>query len=197
MNLLDRVASHFRQSIETKRRALDVIGPVIVAAAERFARCLSQGGKIMACGNGGSASDAQHFSAEMLGRFEMERAGRSVVALTTDTSTLTAVANDYGFEAVFARQVQALGCRGDTLLAISTSGNSSNVVAAVQTAQELDMNIVVLSGRDGGRVVGVLQQGDIEIRVPCFSTARIQEMHILIIHCICDLVDQILFGEKA
>jgi D-sedoheptulose 7-phosphate isomerase len=151
-------------------------------------------GKILSCGNGGSAGDAQHFSAEMLNRFEMERPGLPALALSTDTSTLTSIANDYSFEQVFSKQVRALGQPGDVLLAISTSGNSPNVVEAVSAAHERSMFVVALSGRDGGRVAPLLAADDIEIRVPAESTARIQEVHLLAIHCICDLIDRELLG---
>ncbi len=149
---------------------------------------------MLACGNGGSAGDAQHFSSEMLNRFEHERPGLPAIALTTDTSTLTSIANDYAFDQVFAKQLRALGQPGDVLLAISTSGNSANVLAAAAAAHELDMWVVALTGRDGGRLKPMLRPGDIEIRVPAESTARIQEVHLLAIHCLCDLIDTQLLG---
>ena len=196
MDSLKRVELHFIRSIETKQRALEIVGPAIVHAAEDIARCLTQKGKILACGNGGSAADAQHFSAEMLNRFETERPGLPAITLTTDASTLTSIANDYTFEEVFSKQVRALGQPGDILLAISTSGNSPNIITAVQAAKERDMAIIALTGRDGGRMADLLGEQDTEIRIPSTSTARIQEVHILVIHCICDLVDQLLFGKE-
>ena len=196
MDLLDRIQHHFTDSIETKRRTLQTAGPDIIRAAERIAHCLAYEGKVMACGNGGSAGDAQHFTGEMLNRFEMERPGLAAIALTTDTSTLTAIANDYAFTEVFARQLHALGRGGDILLAISTSGNSPNILAAVRAAQARGMLTVALSGRDGGALAELLGEDDIEIRAPTTSTARIQEAHILIIHCICDLIDLLMAGEE-
>ncbi len=196
MDLLQRIHQHFTHSFEIKQQTLQTAGPVIAQAAERMAHCLSYEGKVLACGNGGSASDAQHFASEMVNRFALERPGLPAIALTTDTSLLTSIANDYAFEEVFSRQVKTLGQGGDILLAISTSGNSSNIVAAIRAAQERGMLIVALSGRDGGRMAKQLTEHDIEIRIPSTSTARIQEVHILAIHCICDLVDHLLFGEE-
>ena len=196
MELLTRIQQHFAVSIATKQQALEVAGPAIAQAAERIAHCLTYQGKVLVCGNGGSAADAQHFASEMLNRFEMERPGLPVLALTTDTSTLTSVANDSTFAAVFARQVRALGQGGDVLFTISTSGNSPNIIAAIQAAQERGMLNVALNGREGGRVTGLLGEHDVEIRIPGPSTARIQEVHILVIHCLCDLIDQLLFGGK-
>ena len=156
--------------------------------------CLLNNGKILSCGNGGSAGDAQHFSAELLNRFEKERPGLPAVALTTDSSTITAIANDYSYEEIFSKQVSALGQSGDVLLAISTSGNSANVAAAMKAAQEREMLLAVLSGNDGGEMAGLLREQDIEIRVPSSRTARIQEVHLVIIHCLCDFIDTQLFG---
>ncbi|MDX1655640.1 MAG: phosphoheptose isomerase, partial [Candidatus Competibacteraceae bacterium] len=190
-----RVRQHFQDSIDTKRRTLETLAPVIVAAARRLKECLNQGGKVLACGNGGSAADAQHFSAELVNRFERERPGLAALALTTDTSTLTSIANDYDFQQVFARQIQALGRPGDVLLAISTSGNSPNVLAALTAARERKITTIALSGRDGGRIAARLGETDLEIRVPVASTARIQEVHILVIHCLCDLIDHLLLEE--
>ena len=189
----DRVLDHFRESIDTKQRA-EALAPAIVRAAQAMSVSLSNDGKVLSCGNGGSAADAQHFSGELLGRFERERAGLAAVALTTDTSTLTAVANDYAFDDIFAKQVVALGRRGDVLLAISTSGNSPNVLRAIHAAHEAGMTIVALTGRDGGDIAEALAPDDIEIRAPSERTCRIQETHILVIHCICDLIDAQMLG---
>jgi D-sedoheptulose 7-phosphate isomerase len=190
----DRVLEHFRESIDTKQRA-EALAPTIVRAAEAMTASLSNDGKILSCGNGGSASDAQHFSGELLGRFERERPGLAAVALTTDTSTITAVANDYAYDDIFAKQVVALGRRGDVLLAISTSGNSPNVLRAIRAAHEAGMTIVALTGRDGGDIAEALTPDDIEIRAPSERTCRIQETHILVIHCLCDLIDAQILGS--
>ncbi len=192
----ERVLQHFHESIRTKQMAMDQLASVIVEAARIMARSLQQEGKILTCGNGGSAADAQHFSSELLNRFEMERPGLPAVALTTDSSTLTSIANDYHYNDIFAKQVRALGQAGDVLLAISTSGNSANVVAAVEAAHERDMHVVALTGRDGGQIAPVMDEGDVEIRVPAAVTARIQEVHLLVIHCLCDLIDQYLFNHE-
>ena len=195
MKLLKRVEQHFAASLEAKQRTLAMIGPRIVQAAEVLAERLRCGGKILVCGNGGSAADAQHFAAELVNRFEMERPGLAAIALTTDCSTLTSIANDYAFEQVFARQLRALGRPGDMLLAISTSGHSPNVLAAMAAAQELGVMTVALTGRDGGKMAEQLKADDLELRVSAAVTARIQETHILIIHCLCDLIDQRLFNS--
>jgi phosphoheptose isomerase len=183
-----RIEQHFADSIAVKQASLALV-PAIVQAGSLIVESLRRGGKILSCGNGGSAADAQHFSSELLGRFESERESLPAVALSTDTSTLTAVANDFGYEQVFARQVSALGKEGDLLLAISTSGNSGNVLAAVRTAQRKGLGIVALTGRDGGKIARELGSRDIELRVPSDRTARIQEVHLLIIHGLCDLID--------
>jgi len=196
MDLAQRAQQMFELSIDTKRNAAPLLAPPIAAAAQRIVAGLLQGGKVLSCGNGGSAGDAQHFSSEMLNRFERERPGLPALALTTDTSTLTSVANDYHFDEIFARQIRALGQPGDLLLAISTSGSSPNVLAAVAAAHEQEMGVVALTGRDGGELGQRLAADDIEIRVPSDSTARIQEVHLLIIHCLCGLIDQQLFGSE-
>jgi len=188
-----RVQAHFRASIEVKTRAAETLAPTIAAAAGVLAQCLRAGGKVLCCGNGGSAADSQHFASELVNRFEMERPGLAAVALTTDTSTLTSIANDYAYAEVFARQVRALGAKGDVLLAISTSGNSENVNRAVTAAHERGMRVLALSGRDGGAMGRLISAGDVEVRVPAQSTARIQETHLLAIHCLCDLLDRALF----
>lgn len=187
----ERVEQHFIDSIATKE-ASRALAPMVARAGEILANCLRQGGKALSCGNGGSAADAQHFSSELLGRFESERASLPAVALTTDTSTLTAVGNDYGYERVFARQVNGLGQAGDVLLAISTSGNSENVIAAIEAAHAKGMAVVALTGRDGGKIARALASADIELRVPSDRTIRIQEVHLLIIHSLCDVIDQTL-----
>ena len=196
MEPLTRIERHFVASLEAKQRTLAAMGPRIVQAAELLAERLRQGNKILVCGNGGSAADAQHFAAELVNRFEIERPGLAAIALTTDSSALTSIANDYAFEQIFARQVRALGRPGDVLLAISTSGHSPNVLVAIDAARELGMATLALTGRDGGRMVEQLGNGDIEIRAVAPATARIQETHILIIHCLCDLVDWLLFGKE-
>lgn len=189
----ERVLAQFRESIALKQ-ASESLAPSIVAAGQLMTRCLLNDGKILSCGNGGSASDAQHFSGEMLGRFEMERPGLPAVALTTDTSALTAIGNDYQYADIFARQIRALGQSDDVLLAISTSGNSENVLRAIHTAHERGMRVIALTGRDGGSIAQALSADDLEIRVPAQRTSRIQEVHILTIHCLCDLVDAELLG---
>ena len=194
MNAEARVADHFAESIAVKQAAADALPPAIVAAGSLMALCLQSEGKILSCGNGGSAGDAQHFSAELLNRFERERPGLPAIALTTDSSTLTSIANDYAYEEIFAKQIRALGHRGDVLLAISTSGKSENVNRAIDAAHERQMRVVALSGRDGGPMANHLSPDDVEIRVPADRTARIQEVHLVVIHCLCDLIDETLFG---
>lgn len=196
MDAVTRVAELFNDSIEIKQRAAEVLCPVVAEVAEVLIKCLVEGHKLLVCGNGGSAADAQHFAAEMLNRFEAERPGLPAIALTTDSSTLTSIANDYQFSDVFARQVRALGQSGDVLICITTSGGSANIVSAIEAAHDRDMPVVLLSGRDGGAAaVALVQQGDLEIRVPSGSTARTQEVHILVLHCLCDLIDRSLLGE--
>ncbi|MBL8251312.1 MAG: phosphoheptose isomerase [Candidatus Competibacter sp.] len=196
MELIARIDRHFAASLETKQRTLETMGARIAQAAEHLAEALRQGQKILACGNGGSAADAQHFAAELVNRFEIERPGLAAIALTTDSSALTSIANDGSFEQVFARQVRALGRPGDVLLALSTSGESPNVVAAVEAAHQSRMSVVALTGRDGGRMARQMTGSDIELRAASSVTARIQESHILIIHCLCDGVDWLLFGKE-
>jgi D-sedoheptulose 7-phosphate isomerase len=196
MDLAARIAGNFRDSASLKLSAVDALTPGIAAAVERMVECLRDDGKILSCGNGGSAADAQHFSSELLNRFEAERPGLAALALTTDTSTLTSIANDYDYEQVFARQIRALGQPGDVLLAISTSGNSRNIVAAVQAAHEAQMTVVALTGRSGGALNEWLRREDIHICVPATSTARIQEVHLLTLHCLCDGIDCLLLGVR-
>ena len=191
-----RIKSLFADSIEVKQIAMEQLAPSIAAAGLLMTDCLLNNGKILSCGNGGSAGDAQHFSAEMLNRFEMERPGLPAMALTTDSSTLTSIANDYCYDDIFSKQVRALGQPGDCLLAISTSGNSENVLRAVQAAHERNVQVVALTGREGGKMAGIYREGDVEIRVPATSTARIQEVHLLVIHCLCDLIDRRLLGME-
>jgi D-sedoheptulose 7-phosphate isomerase len=195
MDLEARIRQHFNDSIQTKQRALEPLAPAIAAAALEMAAALKSKRKIMACGNGGSAADSQHFAAELLNRFEIERPGLPAIALTTDTSTLTSIANDYDYKDIFSKQVRALGHDGDVLLAISTSGNSPNVVRAIEAAHEKGIKVVALTGRDGGEIGKQLLPGDREVRVPARNTARIQEVHLLAIHCLCDLIDAQLFGN--
>jgi len=197
MDLAGRIKRIFNDSVEAKLHALESITPPIAAAAELLTSCLLNEHKILACGNGGSAADAQHFASELLNRFELERPGLPAMTLTTDASTLTSIANDYDFSEIFGKQIRALGQAGDVLVVISTSGNSSNIINAVRAAHDRGMTIVALSGRDGGEMAGHLLTTDIEIRVPAQSTARIQEVHIVAIHCLCDLIDHQLLGLEA
>jgi D-sedoheptulose 7-phosphate isomerase len=191
-----RVASHFSDSAKLKLDAARVLAEPIARGIELMAAALKAGGKILACGNGGSAADAQHFAAELVNRFERERAPLAGLALTTDSSALTSIANDYSFEQVFEKQLRALGRRGDVLLAISTSGNSANVVAAIRAARELGLRIVALTGNGGGKMAEHLAPGDVHICVPHARTMRIQEVHLLALHCLCDGIDTQLFGDK-
>jgi len=191
-----RIQKLFRDSIETKRQAMEVLIPHIDLASQVMVAALLNEGKILTCGNGGSAGDAQHFSSELLNRFERERPSLPALALTTDTSTLTSIANDYSYNEVFSKQIRALGQPGDILLAISTSGNSANVIQAIQAAHDREMTVVALTGRDGGGMASMLLPEDVEIRVPAKVTARIQEVHLLVIHCLCDQIDQQLFGSE-
>ena len=195
--LAARAQQLFEDSISTKRMSAALLSPILATAAARIVAQLMQGNKVLSCGNGGSAADSQHFSSEMINRFERERLGLPALALTTDSSTLTSIANDYAYDQVFARQIRALGQPGDLLLAISTSGGSANVLAAAEAAREKEMGIIALTGRDGGTLADVLGPEDIEIRVPSDSTARIQEVHLLSIHCLCDLIDRQLLGPAA
>ena len=189
-----RILAHFHESAELKIQSAAALSQPIAAAIELMFGALSNGNKIMACGNGGSAADCQHFAAELVGRFERERFPLPAMALTTDTSIMTAVGNDYSYREIFSKQVQAFGQAGDILLAISTSGNSANVLAAVEAALEREMRIVLLTGKDGGEIARVLTDADVNICVPHTRTARIQEVHLVTIHCICDGIDVALFG---
>ena len=194
--LEQRIQQQFFDSADLKYAAAEVLTRPIADAVQAILGCITAGGKVLACGNGGSASDAQHFAAEFVGRFERERPGLAAIALTTDTSILTAIGNDYDFNQVFAKQVQALGTPGDVLIAITTSGNSANVLAAVEAAREKDMTIIALTGKGGGKLRERLSETDVHICVPAERTARIQEVHILALHCMCDAIDTQLLGEQ-
>ena len=196
MDLSKRIGEHFAESAQLKTQAVTVLTEPLRQGAERMVQCLMNDGKILACGNGGSAADAQHFSAELLNRFEMERPGLPAIALSTDSSTITSIANDYDYDQVFAKQVRALGQPDDLLLAISTSGNSRNVVEAIHAAHERQMSVIALTGRNGGVMAEMLSQQDVHICVPHSRTARIQEVHILCLHCLCDAIDCLLLGVE-
>jgi D-sedoheptulose 7-phosphate isomerase len=196
MDLIARVTKNFEDSAHTKLNTVEMLAAPIAAAIETITASLINGGKILVCGNGGSAADAQHFAAELVGRYEAERHGLAAIALTTDTSILTAVGNDYAFNQIFARQVQALGNAGDVLLAISTSGNSGNVVEAIAAAHQSNLRVIALTGRNGGKMGEMLANDDIHLCVPVERTARIQETHLLIIHCLCDGIDSLLLGVE-
>ena len=196
MDPVERIRSHFTASAELKLASAEPMAPLIARAAETMTNALLADGRILSCGNGGSAADAQHFSAELVGRFERERPGLPAIALTTDTSLLTAVANDYAFDQVFAKQVRALGRRGDVLLAFSTSGNSPSVIEAIAAAHEHEMRVVALTGKGGGRIGELLGSDDVHLCVPHTRTARIQEVHLLTLHCLCDAIDHTLLGDE-
>ena len=195
MDTTQRVKNNFLESIQIKTESLDKLAPIIAEAAKAMANSLLNNHKILACGNGGSAADAQHFSAEMLNRFEMERPGLPAIAITTDSSTLTSIANDYQYADIYSKQIRALGQKNDVLLAISTSGKSHNVIHAIDAAHDINMLVIALTGKDGGEIRSMLNNNDFEICVPTKSTARIQEVHIMIIHSLCDLIDLQLLGQ--
>jgi D-sedoheptulose 7-phosphate isomerase len=190
-----RITAHFAESADLKRAASQVLAEPLERAAELMVETLRGGGKILSCGNGGSAADAQHFAAELVNRFEMERPPLAAVALSTDTSSLTSIANDYAYQQVFSKPLRALGRRGDALLAISTSGNSGNVLEAMQAAHQLGIRVVALTGNGGGRMAAALQPRDVHLCVPHKKTARIQEVHLVCIHCLCDAIDTLLFSR--
>ncbi|HNC50676.1 MAG TPA: phosphoheptose isomerase [Accumulibacter sp.] len=196
MDLLSRIGQHFTDSAQTKLAASELLAAPIAEAIEAMVGSLVNNGKILACGNGGSAADAQHLAAELVGRFELERHELAAIALTTDSSVLSAVANDYGYKLVFAKQVRALGQPGDILVAISTSGNSANVIEAINAAHENGLRVVALTGRGGGAIAEMLADTDVHICVPAQRTARIQETHLLIVHCLCDGIDCLLMGVE-
>jgi D-sedoheptulose 7-phosphate isomerase len=195
--LEQRIQQHFFDSADLKYAAAEVLAKPIADAVGTLMGCITSGGKVLVCGNGGSAGDAQHFAAEFVGRFERERPGLAAIALTTDSSILTAVGNDYDFNAIFSKQVQAIGSPGDVLLAITTSGNSANVLAAVDAAHAKEMSVIALTGRDGGKMRKLLLETDVHVCVPHERTARIQEVHLLVVHCLCDAVDLQLLGSEA
>jgi len=195
MDINKRIAKHFKDSADIKLKVKDALAQPIANSAQMFFDCVTSDHKILCCGNGGSAGDAQHFAAELINRFEKERPGLACIALTTDSSVLTSIANDYEYNLVFSKQVRALGLPGDTLLAISTSGNSANVVAAIRAAHERSMQVVALTGRNGGEVARALRDGDVMICVETQSTARIQEVHLVVLHSLCDIIDYMLLGE--
>ncbi len=194
MTLTARISKHFDDSAQIKLQSKIVLAQPIADAAQAMVTCLMNDGKILVCGNGGSAADSQHFAAELINRFEVERPGLACVALTTDSSVLTSIANDYDYVQIFSKQVRALGMDGDVLLAISTSGNSPSVLEAIQAAHERNMPVVALTGKDGGKMASMLKPTDFHICVPAKSTARIQEVHLLALHCMCDLIDHIILG---
>jgi D-sedoheptulose 7-phosphate isomerase len=196
MNLISRINQHFTDSAHLKLQAMVLLAQPLASASERMVECLMKEGKILSCGNGGSAADAQHFAAELLNRFEMERPPLAAMALSTDTSTLTSIANDYDFNAVFSKQVRALGQPDDLLLAISTSGNSPNVMEAIQAAHDRQMDVIALTGKKGGKIAALLGPNDVHICVPADRTARIQEVHLLCLHCMCDAIDCLLLGVE-
>jgi len=196
MNHLDRIRQHFHDSAQVKLAAVDRLAPEVARAAAVLSDCLLADGKLLACGNGGSAADAQHFAAEMVGRFERERPELPAIALTVDTSIITAIANDYSYDQIFAKQVRALGAKGDVLIAFSTSGNSGNVITAIEAAHEREMRVVALTGKGGGRIGALLRDADVHLCVPHDRTARIQEVHLLMLHCLCDAVDATLLGDE-
>jgi len=196
MNSAENLRKHFEEGIELRRKMAESMPAQIAKAGEALAAALKSGRKVLSCGNGGSAADSQHFAAELVGRFERERPGLAGIALTTDTSALTAIANDYSYDQVFAKQVLALGQAGDFLLGISTSGNSKNVIEAMKAAHARGMHVIALTGRDGGEMGRMVRAGDFHLNVAHPRTMRVQEIHLLAVHCLCEVVDNVIFGEK-
>jgi D-sedoheptulose 7-phosphate isomerase len=194
--LEQRIEKHFIDSADLKYQSALALSKPIAQATQAILASVTSGGKVLACGNGGSAADAQHFAAEFVGRYERERPELGAIALTTDSSIITAIANDYDFTVIFSKQVRALGAAGDVLLAISTSGNSANIIAAIEAAHARDMTVVALTGKGGGKIGALLRETDVHICVPHDRTARIQEVHLLTLHCICDGVDTQLLGDQ-
>jgi len=195
-DMIERIKHNFSDSIQTKINAVDMLLPAISLASEKLLQCLLDGHKIMSCGNGGSACDAMRFSSEMLNRFKHERPSLPAITLTGDIATITSIANDSHYSEIFARQLRALGQPGDLLLAISTSGNSINILNTIKAAQDRNIRTIALTGHDGGKIAAVLGENDIEIRVPSYDIARIQETHLVVLHCLCDIVDYSLFGHE-
>lgn len=196
MDLTNRIRKHFDDSAQAKLQAKDTLAQPVADAAQALVTCLMNDGKILACGNGGSAADAQHFAAELINRFEIERPALAAIALTTDSSVLTSIANDYDYSQIFSRQVRGLGMAGDVLIAISTSGNSINVVEAIHAAHDRGMRVIALTGREGGTMGEILEANDFHLCVHAESTARIQEVHLLALHCLCDAIDYLLLGGE-
>lgn len=196
MTLTSRISKHFDDSAQIKLQSKKVLAQPIAEAAQALVTCLLNDGKVLICGNGGSAADSQHFAAELVNRFEVERPGLPAIALTTDSSVLTSIANDYDYKLIFSKQVRALGMAGDVLIAISTSGNSVNVMEAIHAAHDRGMIVIALTGRDGGTIAPLLNPGDFHLCVQTQSTARIQEVHLLVLHCLCDVIDHLLLGGE-
>jgi D-sedoheptulose 7-phosphate isomerase len=196
INLTDRIKEHFEESLSVKMLSMERLTQDLAQATQVMVNSLKLGGKILACGNGGSAGDAQHFAAELVGRFERERMELGAIALTTDSSILTAIGNDYGFDEIFSKQVRAIGKKEDILLGISTSGNSPNVILAIKAAKKMGMRVVAFTGRGGGKIKDLLEPEDVHLCVPSERTARIQETHLLLIHCLCDGIDYLLLDAK-
>ena len=196
INLTDRIKEHFEESLSVKKLSMERLTSDLAQATQVMVNSLKLGGKILACGNGGSAGDAQHFAAELVGRFERERMELGAIALTTDSSILTAIGNDYGFDEIFSKQVRAIGKKEDILLGISTSGNSPNVILAIKAAKKMGMRVVAFTGRGGGKIKDLLEPEDVHLCVPSERTARIQETHLLLIHCLCDGIDYLLLDAK-